>query len=543
MLAAVLAATLAKAVWIQAVRAESLARKADAQHRETVIIPASRGLISDRNGVELARDEVAITISADPFLVKAPAREAARAATVLGLSGSEQTALVGALSDKSKRFVYVKRQVSVEKARKLKRMKLAGFQYADDEKRVYPLGAVAAQVLGFAGVDKKGLAGIELSYDRDLRGQAGEKTVIKDPSGDLIEVLQAVDEKPGTNITLSIDSQIQLEAERVLRETVQSWQARSATATVLDPNTGEVLAMATAPGYDANRFSDIPQAYWRNRAVTDDYEPGSTFKLVTVAGVLAENLVAPTTEFTLPYEIPVADKQIHDAHPRGTERMSVAEILSRSSNVGAVTLSQKLGQESLARWIKRFGFGERTGIDYPGENSGRVPPPKQWYGSTAGTVPIGQGITVTPLQLASAYAAIANGGVWVEPRLTLRVDGKRAKEPTRRRVVTPVVATQLMSMLRDVVDEGTGTQAEIAGYTVAGKTGTAAKAIPGGYSDYRYEASFVGIVPASKPRLVILVNVDEPRGSIWGSVVAAPAFKELALSCLQYLEVPPDKPS
>jgi cell division protein FtsI/penicillin-binding protein 2 len=303
--------------------------------------------------------------------------------------------------------------------------------------------------------------------------------------------------------------------------------------------------MAVAPGYDANRYSSTSSDLHRNTAVTDTYEPGSTFKPVAVSGALAERLVSPTTPFTLPGSIQVADRVIHDAEPRGTETMTVAQILSRSSNVGAITLAQLLGPQRLATWIDRFGFGRKVGIDYPGETRGIVLPVEQWSGSTIGNVPIGQGIAVTPVQMAAAYATIAHRGVWLAPHLVDHVAGGRAAKVERRRVLSPSVADEVKSMLVNVVSEGTGTLAALPGYTIAGKTGTAAKPDPvnGGYSTSNYVASFVGIVPATRPRLVILVSVDEPRGAIWGGVVAAPAFKRIADFALQYLEVPPDDPA
>jgi cell division protein FtsI (penicillin-binding protein 3)/stage V sporulation protein D (sporulation-specific penicillin-binding protein) len=301
--------------------------------------------------------------------------------------------------------------------------------------------------------------------------------------------------------------------------------------------------MAVVPGLDANRYPQAPRTTQRNRAVTDTYEPGSTYKLVTVAAALSEHVVRATTPFTLPYSIRVADRIIHDAERRSTETLTVGQILSHSSNVGAVTLAEMLGPERLMYWTTRFGFGRRTGIDYPGESPGIVLPLNRWSGSTIGTVPIGQGIAVTPVQMAAAYAAIANRGVWVTPHLVDHVSGGGRPRVERRRIVSRDVATQLISMLQNVVAEGTGTLAAVPGYSVAGKTGTAAKPDGlGGYSTSRYVASFVGVVPATDPRLVILVAVDEPKGAIWGGVVAAPAFREIARFALQYLAVPPDAP-
>ncbi len=544
-LALALAVALAKAAWVQVVEGASLAKRAQAQQIGTVPIPSNRGSILDRNGVELAtNDSETITISADPTLVQklgSPARESSQAAQILGFDTAGETALLKALSARSSGFAYVERQAPADQARALERLKLPGFSYVSDPKRIYPQGALASQVVGYAGIDNRGITGLESFYDKKLSGQSGKQTVVRDPSGQIIDVQNTRDEKPGADLTLTLDNVIQLDVQQILKQTLIDQQAHSATAVVIDPHSGDVLAMATAPGYDANSVPVVPASYLPNRAVTDTYEPGSTFKLVTVAGALSDGVVTPQTEFTLPYSITVGDKTIHDAHPRGTERMSVSQILARSSNIGAITISELLGKERLARWISAFGFGKPTGIDFPRESAGIVAPPDKWYGSDAGTIPIGQGIAVTPIQLVAAYAAIANGGVWVQPRLVSRINGKATTAPKKRRVVTPYVAGELMHLLRNVVDEGTGAKAKISGYSVAGKTGTAAKPDPktGGYTN-EYVASFVGIVPASKPRLVILVTVDDPHRSIYGGDVAAPAFTEIALDCLRYLEIPPD---
>jgi cell division protein FtsI/penicillin-binding protein 2 len=309
---------------------------------------------------------------------------------------------------------------------------------------------------------------------------------------------------------------------------------------VLDPRTGAVLAMAVAPSFDANRFGSTPAARRRNRVVTDVYEPGSTFKVVTVAAALSEKIVSPTTPFTLQTSIRVADRIIHEHEPRPTQRMTVAQILSQSSNVGTITLAQMLGRSRVESWIERFGFGNPTGVDAPGETDGLLP--GYWSGSSIGNVPIGQGIGVTPIQMAAAYAAIANDGVYRTPYLVERVGREWRSRGQGRRVLSKTVSAQMMAMLRDVVsaEGGTGAAAAVPGYTVAGKTGTAAKPVPGGYSTSRYVASFVGVVPAKDPRLVVLVSIDEPNGAIWGGVVAAPAFSEIARSSLVELEVAPD---
>jgi cell division protein FtsI (penicillin-binding protein 3) len=359
-------------------------------------------------------------------------------------------------------------------------------------------------------------------------------------------VIESEPVRDGRDVYLTVDHTIQGEVERILRETRERWAAKAATAVVLDPRTGAVLALAVEPGFDANNYPAVARRdpdRLRNRAVTDTYEPGSTFKVVTIGAVLESELVTPETRFTLPYSLQVADRVIHDAVERGTQTMSVAQILSQSSNVGVITLAIQLQRLKLSEWIRRFGFGRPTGIDYPGETRGIVLPPDRWSGSTIGNVPIGQGIAVTPLQMVAAYGAVANGGMWMQPHLVERIEGQGEVQPKRRRIVSRETAKELRRMLRGVVEAGSGTLAQVPGYTIAGKTGTAAKPEPtGGYSTSRYVASFVGYVPASAPRLVVLVTVDEPRGAIWGGVVAAPPFAEIAEFALQYLEVPPDSP-
>jgi cell division protein FtsI (penicillin-binding protein 3) len=520
-----------RAAWIQGVRAASLSRLASVQHRETVARPAGRGAIYDRTGVQLAIGEQATTVYADPKQIVDPHAAAVAAEKALGVDAA---ALEPRLADRRLGFVYVERKADPLAAAALEKRGIPGFGFYPEERRTYPQGRIASQVLGFAGVDNSGLGGLELQLERTLTGKAGSETIVKDPFGRAIDVVAEKAPREGRDVRLTLDHTIQSNAEQVLRQTVADAHAKSATAIVLDPRTGGVLAMAVEPGYDANRFANVPVGLQTNRAVVDTYEPGSTFKLVTVAGALSEGIVSPSTAFTLQYSIHVADRVIHDAEERGTEQMTVAQILSRSSNVGAITLAEMLGQDRLLSWIKRFGFGRRTGIDFPGESQGILP--SYWSGSTIGNVPIGQGIAVTPMQMASAYAAIANRGVWVRPHL---VAGARA---ARRRVVSRVVAAQLSTMLRGVVVSGTGTSAAIPGYLVAGKTGTAQKPDShGGYSN-RYVASFVGFVPASRPRFVVAVMVDEPQSAIWGGTVAAPAFRDIARFDLQYLEVPPDGP-
>jgi cell division protein FtsI (penicillin-binding protein 3) len=530
-----------RAAWLQGIRAQSLSRLGQTQHREKVTLPASRGTIFDRMGVRIALGERATTVYADPMQISHPRRVAVKVARALGLDPAK---LYPKLADRSRGFVYVARQADAGRAAVLARAKIPGLGFLTDERRWYPQHSVGAQVLGYVGVDNKGLAGLEFELDQELAGKAGQQTLVKDPGGRVIDVLGDRPEVPGRDVTLTLDHTIQANAEEVLRQTVHKWAAKSATAIVLDPRTGAILAMAVQPGYDANRFPMAPEDLQRNRAVTDTYEPGSTFKLVTVAASLSEGLVTPSTAFTLPYSLHVADRVIHDAEPRGTIRFTVAQILAHSSNVGAITLAELLGKDRLSSWISRFGFGHETGVDFPGESPGIVLPAKDWSGSTIGNVPIGQGIAVTPVQMAAAYAAVANRGVWSRPHLVEQVAGRGRPSLHRRRILSPAVAASLMTMLQDVVAEGTGMYAAIPGYQVAGKTGTAQKPDShGGYASDQYVASFVGTVPASRPRLVVLVTVDEPHGAIWGGVVAAPAFQQIASFDLRYLEIPPDAPT
>ncbi len=529
---------IGRAAWVQGAQHDRFSKMAITQHRETIEVPAGRGTIYDRTGEPLAIGEQATTVYADPRNIA----DAQRAAVVVGKTlGLDANTLYPTLKDRSKGFVYIARKADPVKADALSKREIPGLGFYPEELRAYPQGRVASHVLGFAGTDNHGLDGLERSLDKTLSGRSGFETIVKDPFGRAIDVVTSRAERPGRNVTLTIDHQIQSNAEQILASTVKQFGARGAAAIVMDPRTGAILAMANYPTFDANEFSRASPDARRNRAVTDAYEPGSTFKIVTIAGALEDNVVAPTSTFTLAPTIQVADRVIHEAHIRGTEVMSVKEILSQSSNIGTITVAEKLGSGELAGWIDRFGFGRPTGIDFPGESSGLVLPLEDWSGSTIGTVPIGQGIAVTPLQMVSAYATIGNGGVRVTPRLVEKVGSRRVRRPRAMQVVSKHTADRMMAMFRDVVLEGTGTEAAIPGYTVAGKTGTAEKAENGRYVK-KYVASFVGLVPAKKPRLAILVMVDEPRGNIYGGVVAAPAFRDISRFALQYLEVPPDAP-
>ncbi len=541
-LALAFAVTFGRAFWLQVVRAPRLERLAAQQHHETVTTPAGRGTIYDRMGAPLAIGEEATTVYADPRQIRNPQRVAVEAGHALGIDPNR---IYPQLLDKKKSFVYVERKADPERAAALERRGLAGLDFYPEERRSYPQHGVGSQVLGYAGVDNTGIAGLELGLEPYLAGRPGKETIVRDPFGRTIDVVSATPEQPGHDVFLTLDHTLQAKVESVLRSTVAKWHALDGTAIVLDPSTGGILSMATAPGFDANAFSQAPSRVQRNRAVTDTYEPGSTFKVVTYAAVLTDHVVTPNSTFTLAPSIKVADRTIDEAEPRPTETMTVAQMLARSSNIGTITLAELLGKKRLGEWITRFGFGAPTGIDYPGESGGIVLPVDRWSGSTIGNVPIGQGIAVTPIQMVAAYAALADHGVWVQPHLVDHVRGRKPAKLERRRIVSAPIARELMGMLQGVVSaRGTGGEAAVPGYLTAGKTGTAAKVDPhGGYSDTNYVASFVGIVPASSPRLVVLVSIDEPRGQIFGGLVAAPAFRDIARFALQYLEVPPDDPA
>ncbi len=533
-------ALLARASWIATVRASALSAMAQSQTKAPVVLPAGRGTIYDDMGTPLALGEQATTVYVDPGEVTQPEREAVKAARILGLRPND---VFKDLKTSGTHFVYVARKADATKALRLSKLALPGFHFYAEERRAYPQHSVAAQVLGAVDVDNKGAAGLEFSLDKSLTGIAGSQTLVRDPFGRAISIQNVKPPVHGKAAFLTLDSKIQANAEQVLADTVRKWHAKDATAIVLDPKTGAVLAMAEAPNYDANAFS---KAYGRglttNRAVSDVYEPGSVFKVVTIAGAMSEGDITPQSRFTLPYSIQVADRVIHDAEVRPTETMTVAQILQQSSNVGTVTIARMYLHESgLKKWIAQFGFGHTTGIDFPGESPGLLP--SYWSGSTIGNVPIGQGVSVTPIQLASVYGAIANKGVWVQPHLVDHIQGVQPPAPKTRRILSESIDAQLLQMLKGVVsDTGTAEAAAIPGYSVAGKTGTAQKPGPHGYEPGKYAATFVGMVPASDPRLVVLVTVDEPKLAIFGGVVAAPAFAQIASFDLQYLEVPPDQP-
>jgi len=514
-----------------------LAAIAREQQVRTITLPAHRGTIVDRRGVDLAVAQTAKTVYATPYMLGDPLTAAKQLATALKLKWRR---VYRAIDDPKSGFAYVERQAAPALADKATALDLPGVGSYVEEKRVYPLDSAAAQVVGYAGTDGHGLAGMEYRYDRALAGKAGHQVVVEDPAGQALRTMQSVSPVPGEDVRLTIDSGIQLVADSVLADTVRQYHAKGGTAIVENPKTGEIYALSNVPLLNANHFGGAPRDQG-NKAVIYTYEPGSTFKMVTVAGALSDGVVGPGTSFVLPPSLKVGDRVIHDAETRGTERMTVRKILDVSSNIGAVTIGERLGKQRLLDWIQRFGFGRLTGVDFPGEVPGFVLPADKWWSSTIGNVPMGQGISVTPIQMVAAYGAIANGGVMVTPHLTAQV-GTRVVEPgPGRRIVSAAVAAELRSMLSDVVADGTGVEARIPGYVVAGKTGTAQKALPNGlgYSKVNFVASFIGMVPARDPQLVVAVVVDEPKPDYWGGHVAAPAFRQIASYALQRLEIAP----
>jgi cell division protein FtsI (penicillin-binding protein 3) len=534
-----LAALFVRAFYVQVVAASKLQEKADSQHIRSVTLDAPRGTIFDRNGEALAISRNVASVYADLPNVKDAAKTAEALSSVLNVPAAD---LFAKLTDAKVSFKYLARRVdpSIGTAVKnvIKNDKLAGIGVLSEAKRVYPKGALAPQLLGFVGgTDYVGMEGLELEYNDTLSGEAGEMQVVRDPNGDRLSTISTTPAEPGSPITLTIDSAIQFEAEKALTEAVDQFEAKRGCALVVDPRTGGILAMATTPVFSPDAFDaqDLKTGGTRNWAVTDMCEPGSTFKMVTVAAALENGVATPNTTYTLPDVISRFGYVIHEADEdvAPVRTLTVTQILSQSSNIGAVTLGQEVGKDRLVDMIQRFGFTKRLGIDFPGETAGQLP--EKWNALTIYQVPMGQGIAVSPLQLATAYSAIANNGVLVEPHL---VEG--ALKPWIRQVVSPPVAAQLRAMLQVTVEKGTGKKAQLEGYTVAGKTGTAQKPNEKskGYSD-EVIASFVGMVPADSPRLVILVMIDEPQTERLGAKVAAPVFARIADFALKRLGIPP----
>lgn len=525
-----------RSFYLQVVRASEYAPRAERQQLARQEIPVKRGIIYDRGGDELAVSKRMATIAVDPIELKDKPGAARLLAPMLQMEESDILAKLAQPGN----FVYLGRRIDPAIGECVTAMEIPGVIVRSEDKRIYPNGALASQVLGYVGTDNVGLAGIELQYDQVLSGKDGSRQVLTDLSGRPLEIVAEEAPQEAASITLTIDKDIQYLTEQVLAQTVEQHEALRGGAIVLDPRTGEIVAMANTPIFDANEYGNMPSEAQRNACITDQFEPGSTFKMVLVAAALSAGIVTPDTVYKLAPSIQVWDRVVHEAHEEVPEEreMTVTEILAQSSNVGAVTLGMDVGKERLVQMIRDFGFTAKLDVDFPGEVAGMMLEPDKWSGATIANVPIGHGISASALQLAAAYGAVANDGILVQPHLV-----RDHTDLYARRVVSAEVAATIRSMLVATVAEGTGKAARVSGYTVAGKTGTAQKVKKGGggYSHDEFVASFIGMVPAESPRLVIFVWVDEPTNGYLGSEVAAPAFAKIAAFALTQLGIPPSE--
>jgi len=480
--------------------------------------PVERGDILSADGRKLATTLEAAKVIATPYQVEEPAATARELHDVIGaesrLDASEIEAALRKTDARGEPNGYsVVGTVDPETAEKVLDLGLVGIDVAPAGERVYPDGALASQLIGHLGDYDESYGGVEARYDGTLSA--------------------------GDNVRLTIDAAVQQRLEGALSDAMDKYGAKNALGLVMRVDDGAVVALANSPGYNNSDYPTIDAELQRDRVLTDPYEPGSTFKPFTVAAALEEGTVSEDDAFTVPDEILVSDRVVHDSEPHATKVMYPEKILQKSSNVGTIQIAQGLGGEKIDEYVKEFGFGTRTGIDLWGENAGNAPDFEDWSGSSIGNIPIGQGITVTPLQLVTGYVTLANGGLTVEPRVAGTVD----PEKPQHRVISEKTSDIVRGMLQSVVEQGTGTYAQVPGYTVAGKTGTSQKVDPetGTYGD-EYTASFVGFAPASDPEYVTLIVVDEPQSSIWGERVAAPAFADVMNFTLKYFNVEPDDP-
>jgi cell division protein FtsI (penicillin-binding protein 3) len=536
---ALLVLAAGRTLYLGVLHSAALRKVARTQQVTDESVPAQRGTITDRDGVILATSEPADEISATPYLVKEPLSAADRLAPLLGLSRSR------VLTDISGRggFVDLAKTLPAAQAQAILALHIPGVDATPTTRRVYPRGDLAGQVLGMVNSEGAPMAGLEYSENSILRGQAGTRRVVSDALGQPISITDVHRERPGARVALTLDANIQQRTEAVLGAVGRVFHPANATAIVMSPRTGAILAMANWPQLNPNAGSVPSLSDLENRAVGFNYEPGSTFKVVAVSGALESGLITPNTPFAIPDQIQVANRVIHDAEEHPEETLTTAEILAQSSNVGAIKIGALEGAERFNAWVHKYGFGAPTGVDLPGEERGEALPLAQYSGSSMGNLPIGQGELVTPIQMATAYAAIANGGILRTPRIVQSIDGRPTPEPAGRRVISTTTAAELREMLRGVLAPGgTASEVSIPGYQLAGKTGTASKVDPqtGQYSETAYVASFIGFAPASDPKLLCAVIVNEPQtGSIYGGTVAAPAFGQIMGFALPYLGIAP----
>jgi cell division protein FtsI (penicillin-binding protein 3) len=542
-------------VRLQVGQSDVLSARARQQQQKTIETTAPRGLILDRSGRELAR-----SLEVDSFFV-VPAEiadmhdAAVRLAPVLDLKAPELEARLRAAQDAKRKFMWLARQLDADKAERVKALQLAGVHVQPETKRFYPNGSLAAHVLGFVGTDDEGLAGIERIRDAALKGDGG--TVRLDGDG-LRRAYNSQEQaaQAGRSIVLTIDQNVQYQVEQALSESMERTHAKSATAIVLDPHTGEILALANAPTFDPNDVrrsatqagdnNRAPQDVKRNPALENIYEPGSTFKIVAFSAALEEKLARPDELIDCQMgSITVFGRVVHDSHPHGV--LTVSDALAVSSNIAAIKLGMRVGNARLYDYIQRFGFGAKTGVELPGETKGLLRDVKHWQPTSIGSIPMGQEIGVTAVQMAAAFGTIANDGVRVQPHLIREVreaDNKTVEQaqPATTRVISAETAAKLKPMLESVTVKGTAKRAQLDGYTTAGKTGTAQKIDPvtHAYSHSKFVASFIGFAPVENPAVVIAVVIDEPIGAFYGGDVAAPVFQQIATNVLPYLNVEPD---
>lgn len=544
-MAFVLSLFAGRLVQLQWLDAEAYAAQASQQRLATLELPANRGTITDAAGEPFAMTVEARAIFADPSLVEDGLEDeiAVRVGSVLEISAAE----VRRKLDAPGQFVYLDRGVSPAKARQVLALGYKGIATQPGQKRIYPSGDLAANVLGMVGRDGDGLAGAEYAFDELLDGRDGRQTVEIGRNGQPIPM--APDRRrppePGHDLRLTIDRDIQWKAEQAIVRQVEKTEAEGGTVVVMEPRTGKILALASQPTFDPNRPEEVSSGEIRNRAVTDVFEPGSTNKVITVAAGLEVGGLTPTTPFTVPSTLRRADTTFRDSYDHPTQRLTLAGVLAKSSNTGTILASEQLTAEQLHKYLRAFGFGQPTGIGLPGESSGALPPPQQWSGSTRYTIPFGHGLSVNAIQLASVYATIAAGGVRVEPNIVAGTTAKdRAYEsggpPGKQRVVGAETARQLARMLEGVVsEEGTAPAAAIPGYRVAGKTGTADRVDPECDCYRGYTPTFAGFAPADDPQLVVEVVLQDPKRGHYGGQVAAPVFKDVMSFALKSRKVPP----
>jgi cell division protein FtsI/penicillin-binding protein 2 len=536
---ALLALAAGRTLYLGVVHSGTLRKAASDQQLTSETVTAQRGAITDRNGVDLAVSEPARDIAADPYLIRDPLAAAQRLAPLLGRT---QVSVLSKLSQR-RGFVYLARSLPARQAQAVLALKIPGISGTPVMRRVYPRGALAAQLLGVVGTEGNGLAGLEYSRNMLLRGSFGQRRVVSDAIGQPVSISEPRQVAPGASLTLTLDANIEQRTEEVLAAIGRVFSPKDATAIVMDPRSGALLAVANWPQINASDPAATPAADLEDRAVGFAYEPGSTFKAITVSGALQEGLITPDSSFNVPDQIHVADRTIHDDTEHAEETLTTSQILARSSNVGAIKIGLQEGAQRFNTWVHRFGFGARTGVELPGEETGLALALARYSGSSMGNLPIGQGELVTPMQMASAYSAIANGGILRPPHLIGAVAGRPQPQPAGRRVISSTTAAQVRHMLEGVLAPGgTASEVSIPGYQLAGKTGTASKIDPATkeYSKTAYIASFIGFAPASDPRLLCAIVVDEPQsGSIFGGTVAAPAFGQIMSFSLPYLGIAP----